>query len=187
MSVLDAFVHDPLVEWEDEKRKLVSSFKGVSWSGFWCVIQEREAQRRNTVRDSVDLRHLAKNALYPIQKKLKGIYSMGKERSEKEISTSSLVQILIQEATDEANLVSFWQCLENDNTHDTFARLKCTRDGHHGTDTSCQTHPCMHKTSEDAVYYSVQITITPPIACSTAQVLSLSRWAWFSIYPALRW
>jgi len=24
MSVLDAFVHDPLVEWEDEKRKLVS-------------------------------------------------------------------------------------------------------------------------------------------------------------------
>jgi len=25
MSVLDAFVHDPLVEWEDEKRKLVST------------------------------------------------------------------------------------------------------------------------------------------------------------------
>ena len=24
MSVLDAFIHDPLVEWEDEKRKLVS-------------------------------------------------------------------------------------------------------------------------------------------------------------------
>lgn len=23
MSVLDAFVHDPLVEWEDEKRRLV--------------------------------------------------------------------------------------------------------------------------------------------------------------------
>lgn len=23
MSVLDAFVHDPLVEWEDEKRKMV--------------------------------------------------------------------------------------------------------------------------------------------------------------------
>lgn len=23
MNVLDAFVHDPLVEWEDEKRKLV--------------------------------------------------------------------------------------------------------------------------------------------------------------------
>lgn len=24
MSVLDAFIHDPLVEWEDEKRKLAS-------------------------------------------------------------------------------------------------------------------------------------------------------------------
>jgi phosphatidylinositol kinase/protein kinase (PI-3 family) len=23
MSVLDAFIHDPLVEWEDEKRKMV--------------------------------------------------------------------------------------------------------------------------------------------------------------------
>lgn len=33
MSVLDAFIHDPLVEWEDEKRKLVSA----SWctSGIW--------------------------------------------------------------------------------------------------------------------------------------------------------
>lgn len=26
MSVLDAFIHDPLVEWEDEKRKLVRYF-----------------------------------------------------------------------------------------------------------------------------------------------------------------
>jgi len=26
MSVLDAFIHDPLVEWEDEKRKLVRMF-----------------------------------------------------------------------------------------------------------------------------------------------------------------
>lgn len=25
MSVLDAFIYDPLVEWEDEKRKLVQS------------------------------------------------------------------------------------------------------------------------------------------------------------------
>ena len=26
MSVLDAFIHDPLMEWEDEKRRLVSCF-----------------------------------------------------------------------------------------------------------------------------------------------------------------
>jgi serine/threonine-protein kinase ATR len=49
---------------------------------------------------------LAKNALSPIEKKLKGIYSTSKERQEKEISTSNLVQMLIQEATDPANLVS---------------------------------------------------------------------------------
>ena len=29
MSVLDAFIHDPLVEWEDEQRKMVrSQFRG---------------------------------------------------------------------------------------------------------------------------------------------------------------
>jgi len=87
MSVLDAFIHDPLVEWEDEKRKL-----------------EREPSRRNAVKASVDLRMLAKNALNPIEKKLKGIYSTSKERQEREISTSNLVQMLIQEATSAANL-----------------------------------------------------------------------------------
>jgi serine/threonine-protein kinase ATR len=49
---------------------------------------------------------LAKNALNPIEKKLKGIYSTSKERQEKEITTSNLVQMLIQEATDPSNLVS---------------------------------------------------------------------------------
>lgn len=91
MSVLDAFIHDPLVEWEDEKRKL-----------------EREPSRRNQVKASVDLRMLAKNALNPIEKKLKGIYSTSKERQEREISTSNLVQMLIQEATDSANLAKMY-------------------------------------------------------------------------------
>jgi len=90
MSVLDAFIHDPLMEWEDEKRRL-----------------DRDARRRpNTVRSTVDLRSLAKNALNPIEKKLRCIYTASKERSEKEISTSNLVQILIQEATDDCNLVT---------------------------------------------------------------------------------
>lgn len=30
ISVLDAFVHDPLVEWEDQKRKNVSSAAAIS-------------------------------------------------------------------------------------------------------------------------------------------------------------
>ncbi|KAI0938155.1 hypothetical protein AcV7_003428 [Taiwanofungus camphoratus] len=93
MSVLDAFVHDPLVEWEDEKRRI-----------------DREAQRKpaNTVRSSVDLRMLAKNALKPIEKKLKGIYTASRDRPEKEISTSNLVQMLIQEASDNANLAKMY-------------------------------------------------------------------------------
>jgi len=48
---------------------------------------------------------LAKSSLNPIEKKLRGIYSTTKERHEREVSTSNLVQILIQEATDLANLV----------------------------------------------------------------------------------
>jgi serine/threonine-protein kinase ATR len=49
---------------------------------------------------------LAKNALNPIEKKLKGVHSASREKQEKEISTSNLVQMLIQEATSPANLVS---------------------------------------------------------------------------------
>lgn len=53
----------------------------------------------------MDLKQLAKNALNPIEKKLKGIYRVGKETAEKEISASSLVQMLIEEAMDLGNLV----------------------------------------------------------------------------------
>jgi serine/threonine-protein kinase ATR len=49
---------------------------------------------------------LAKNALSSIEKKLRGMHRTGRDRVEKEVSTSNLVQILIQEATDNANLVS---------------------------------------------------------------------------------
>ncbi|KAJ7228144.1 hypothetical protein GGX14DRAFT_547392 [Mycena pura] len=97
MSVLDAFIHDPLVEWEDEKRKL-----------------EREPSRRNAVKASVDLRMLGKNALNPIERKLKGLYTAASSkerpstRSEKEVSTGNLVQMLIQEATDLANLAKMY-------------------------------------------------------------------------------
>lgn len=55
-----------------------------------------------------DAKSLAKSALNPIEKKLKGIYipNTVKERHEREVSTSNLVQMLIQEATDITNLVS---------------------------------------------------------------------------------
>jgi serine/threonine-protein kinase ATR len=51
---------------------------------------------------------LARNALKPVQKKLNGAYMMNKGKVEKEVSTSTLVQILIQEAPDNANLASFF-------------------------------------------------------------------------------
>ncbi|KAI0340807.1 hypothetical protein BDW22DRAFT_1397789 [Trametopsis cervina] len=91
MSVLDAFIHDPLVEWEDEHRRMVSP-------------PRKNRSDNNNVAASVDLKQLAKNALNPIEKKLKGIYRVGKENAEKEISASSLVQMLIEEAMDLGNL-----------------------------------------------------------------------------------
>lgn len=52
-----------------------------------------------------DLKVLAKNALDPIGKKLRGIYASNGKGHLKEITTSNLVQMVIQEATDPANLV----------------------------------------------------------------------------------
>jgi serine/threonine-protein kinase ATR len=62
-------------------------------------------RQRNQVKTSID--SLAKTALSKIENKLKGIYVPGtaKERSLTEITTTNLVQLLIQEATDDANLV----------------------------------------------------------------------------------
>lgn len=67
------------------------------------MAQERE---REPARSSVDSGMLARNALKPIEKKLNGVHMMNKERLEKEESTSTLVQIIIQEAADNANVVS---------------------------------------------------------------------------------
>lgn len=65
-------------------------------------------RQRNQVKTSID--SLAKTALSKIEMKLKGVYVPGtsKDRNailEKGVTTSNLVQLLIQEATDDANLV----------------------------------------------------------------------------------
>ncbi|XP_006456710.1 hypothetical protein AGABI2DRAFT_78376 [Agaricus bisporus var. bisporus H97] len=91
MSVLDAFIHDPLVEWEDEQRRL-----------------DRQKKQPRTSSG-----HLAKIVLSRIQKKLEGVYApdASKDRNfnqKREVSTSNLVQILIQEATDDANLAKMY-------------------------------------------------------------------------------
>ncbi|PCH40938.1 hypothetical protein WOLCODRAFT_69995 [Wolfiporia cocos MD-104 SS10] len=89
MSVLDAFVHDPLVEWEDEKRKKV-----------------RRMPRANSA--PMDARELAKNALKPIELKLNGIYTTSRDKPAKELVTSSLVELLIQEASSDNNLARMY-------------------------------------------------------------------------------
>ncbi|KAF7294192.1 hypothetical protein HMN09_01147600 [Mycena chlorophos] len=108
MSVLDAFIHDPLVEWEDEKRKIDHhNLRNKMRAG------GPGNEGRNAVKPEVDLRMLGKNALKPIERKLKGLYSptTAKERptsTEKEISTGNLVQMLIQEATELSNLAKMY-------------------------------------------------------------------------------
>jgi len=53
MTVLDAFIHDPLVEWEDEKRKLVCLALRFPWL---CMVAtdctHRNGKRRNATQSS---------------------------------------------------------------------------------------------------------------------------------------
>lgn len=146
MSVLDAFIHDPLVEWEDEKRKLVSTVHSDGCLVFELTplsLQERDSSRRNQVKSSADLASLARNALLPIERKLKGIYSRSsskeKDKQQKEVSTSNLVQLLIQEATDDANLVSNSRCHDVYSSIELFCRRRCILAGRRGTETFFET------------------------------------------------
>lgn len=115
MAVLDAFIHDPLVEWEDERKRMVSIIISSSVTSCTNAWQERDAAKRggNAARQ-LDMKQLARNALDPIQKKLSGIYATSGEGAskEKEVSTRSLVQTLIQQATNESNLVRL-SCIEH--------------------------------------------------------------------------
>ncbi|PVG03672.1 hypothetical protein CPB86DRAFT_749052 [Serendipita vermifera] len=83
MSVLEAFIHDPLVEWEDERRR-----------------KERRRDAANSA--SVDLRKLALGALNPIERKLQGI------ETGKQISVSNQVEKLIQEARSSQKLAKMY-------------------------------------------------------------------------------
>ena len=90
-SVLDAFIHDPLVEWEDERKK-----------------KDRHQRGGDTNRAKESLKNIAKGALLPIARKLDGFYDMAMAKHEqvvtKRLATSDLVESLIQEATNPSNL-----------------------------------------------------------------------------------
>ncbi|CAL1700250.1 unnamed protein product [Somion occarium] len=97
ITVLDAFIHDPLVEWEEEKKRIENALRRK-----WRIEHSKDP---NTPEPKpVEMKTIGKRLLAPIDKKFKGIYSTGKDRAERELSTTGLVQILIQEATDVHNL-----------------------------------------------------------------------------------
>ena len=83
MNVLDAFVHDPLVEWEEKRRRM---------------------ERANHVQ--ADMRAVSQDALGPIEEKLQGMFKPTKTSPSKPLSVSNHVQSLIHQASDNANLVS---------------------------------------------------------------------------------
>lgn len=121
ISVLDAFVHDPLVEWEDQRRKNVSYMVPYPSNRIWCLImekiQERDARmaRQKGARSldprgragmsasagPTDIQELARNAMLPIGRKLQGLSREGRV-----VSVSNQVEALIREATDPVRLVS---------------------------------------------------------------------------------
>lgn len=124
MSVLEAFVHDPLVEWEDEKRKRVRIPLDIphtfQYSLHLCYpsSQERavraqksngQSKRGNPVQEArvPQLKELAQNSLLPISRKLMGLHRPKSDppMGDKEITTSNQVEALIAEATSPQNLV----------------------------------------------------------------------------------
>ncbi|KAF5371168.1 hypothetical protein D9758_004152 [Tetrapyrgos nigripes] len=109
MSVLDAFIHDPLVEWEEEKRKLENAER--SSKGGNPYRPHGRGREEKAKYDHEFKLQLARSSLSAIERKLKGMYSKGSERnvvSTETWSTSNLVELLIQEAMDLANLARMW-------------------------------------------------------------------------------
>jgi serine/threonine-protein kinase ATR len=76
-SVLEAFVHDPLVEWEQARQR------------------SRDGKR--------DIREWADQSLQPIEAKLRGLVDMKRGMP---LSVTNQVETLIKQATSSGNLVS---------------------------------------------------------------------------------
>ncbi len=109
-SVLESFVHDPLVEWEQATRRDVSfesSRSRISPKMF--DVRALSSQRRKGKEGPTDLRVHADRALQPIKQKLRGIGSgdpSSRGDKARELSVPNQVDALIKEATNPCNLVS---------------------------------------------------------------------------------
>ncbi|KAH9482313.1 Serine/threonine-protein kinase ATR [Psilocybe cubensis] len=100
MSVLDTFIHDPLAEWEDEKRKMDRQNRRAV----------KNAANNSTKPIPVTAQIIARLALRPIEKKFDGIHvpQNNRESQEREIGTANLVQMLIAESSDPVNLAKMY-------------------------------------------------------------------------------
>ncbi|KAF8338841.1 uncharacterized protein EI90DRAFT_2908515 [Cantharellus anzutake] len=94
MSVLEAFTHDPISEWETERKR-----------------EERLRRRRGDPNPHVPkLSELVQRALGPIQERLSGTHTFRTENTARSsaISTPNQVERLIKEATSPLNLGSMY-------------------------------------------------------------------------------
>ncbi|KAG8968537.1 serine/threonine-protein kinase M1 [Tulasnella sp. 419] len=98
MSVLEAFVHDPLVEWEIENRNVERRNRAAN----------RHRRDAASANPADHMKALAQQSLAPIRRKLEGLSVGQSDRSPKEIKTSNQVEALIKEATDSANLAMMY-------------------------------------------------------------------------------
>ncbi|TIA92820.1 hypothetical protein E3P81_01253 [Wallemia ichthyophaga] len=96
-SVVESFLHDPLVDWEDAKRKL-DNFKAMEKSG-----RRPSSKKTSNLDDDPDsqayIKSLAMSALDPIERKLQGLQTEHNKPLKTVMSTSAQVEKLIREAT----------------------------------------------------------------------------------------
>ncbi|KAG8718811.1 serine/threonine-protein kinase M1 [Ceratobasidium sp. 394] len=102
ISVLDAFVHDPLVEWEDQKRRNERDARQIRFRTD-RKIDPRGRTGTSSSAGSTDIKELARNAMLPIGRKLQGLSREGRI-----VSVSNQVEALIREATDPVRLARMY-------------------------------------------------------------------------------
>ncbi|ELU38352.1 phosphatidylinositol 3- and 4-kinase, putative [Rhizoctonia solani AG-1 IA] len=107
ISVLDAFVHDPLVEWEDQRRKNVGldleRDARLARQRAGRTIDPRGRAGSSTSVGSTDIKELARNAMLPIGHKIQGV-----GRDNRVMTVSNQVEALIREATDPVRLARMY-------------------------------------------------------------------------------
>ncbi|KAF8709080.1 UVSB PI-3 kinase, MEI-41 and ESR-1, partial [Rhizoctonia solani] len=102
ISVLDAFVHDPLVEWEDQRRKNERDAR-LARQRAGRTIDPRGRAGSSTSVGSTDIKELARNAMLPIGHKIQGV-----GRDNRVMTVSNQVEALIREATDPIRLARMY-------------------------------------------------------------------------------